>query len=101
MFTPTYLEWLDRTEHHPNGWPTFVPPEAQEWAIERVSEILKNASGPLPLHQINHWLFNGVPSGTPECFQRLASWDAQYGCTYRALTAAKADNFWSTGSGKW
>jgi hypothetical protein len=99
-YTPGYLKWLDLIESHPNGWPKFVPADAQEWATERVSQILRNAR-PLPLHEIATRLFGAPRSETPECFHRMALWDAQYGCTYRALCAAKADNFWSTGSGKW
>ena len=100
MFVPTYLEWLDRTEHHQNGWPTFVPPEAQEWAGERVSQILRDSKNPLPLHVITGMLFDRDQVGFPECFRRMG-WDPMYGCTYRALCAAKADNFWSEGSGRW
>lgn len=101
MFTPTYLEWLDRTESHSNGWPSFVPPDAQKWATDRVSQILREAPGPLPLHEVNRRLFRSPRSETPECFQKVALWDAQYGCTFRALCAAQADNLWSERSGKW
>jgi hypothetical protein len=101
MFTPTHLEWLDRTEHHSNGWPAFVPPDAQKWATERVSQILRDAPNALPLMEVNRQLFNAPRSETPECFHRCASWDVQLGCTYRALVAAKADDLWSEASGKW
>lgn len=103
MYTAHHLNWLDNVERHPNGWPKFVPPEAQEWATDRVREIVDDHQWrhgkALPLHEIADRLFKSHSGDEPECFRRMALWDAIYGVTHRALLAAGYSQLW--GKSEW
>lgn len=104
MYTSTHLDWMDNVERHPNGWPKFVPPEAQEWATERVREIVEGHHERhgkwLPLHEITDRLFlRHRRHETPECFRDIALWDALHGITHRALLSAKYSQLW--GKSEW
>lgn len=96
-YIPTYLAYLDRTESHSNGWPIFVDRAAQEWATNRVSDILAKMlqapnADPPPLWLVGDILFG--QDDLPECLRGIALYDARYAVTYRALLEARAEPRW-------
>lgn len=85
MYTPSYIQWLDRQPARTDGYPAFLTDQDTQWLEKKVVYYLKQCEERTynpRLNDMADYLKNEDDS--PKNL-RLLGWNALHGITYRAL----------------